>query len=173
MRRQVEQPTHSTHFRAIYLRGTRCDRSGYCRLSRLLGERCIDQASPETSGNGWTGGGVGLLHLHARDPDHHTFETQSWMFDCSEKVREGRRGRNCNTDEARKQGAATERESVAEVVQAAREEVEEDKTPWFMFCGDLVEEIVRLTLDEFRGEQLDDLVGILGRVVGIPFKTHG
>lgn len=119
---------------------------------------------------------MGLLHLHARDPDHHTFETQSWMFDCSEKVREGRRGRNCNTDEARKQGAAIERESVAELVEVACEEVEEDKRSWFMFYGDLVREVVRMTLGKARGEEpewVDDLVGILGRVVGIPFKTHG
>ena len=87
---------------------------------------------------------MGLLHLQGRDPDHHMVETQSWMFDCSEKVGEGRRGRNCNTDEARMQGAATERESVAEVVQAAREEVEEDKRSWFMFYGDLVREVVRM-----------------------------
>ena len=61
-----------------------CDRSGYCWLPRLLGERCTDQASAETPGNRRLGveGGVGSLHLQGHDPDPHTVEAQLWVFNC-------------------------------------------------------------------------------------------
>jgi hypothetical protein len=47
-----------------------CGRSGYCWLPPLLGERCIDQASAKTPGNGRTelAGGVGLLRLRGHGP---------------------------------------------------------------------------------------------------------
>ena len=59
------------------------DRSGYCWLPHLPGERCTDQASAETLRNDRTGlgGRVGLLHLRGHDPDHHTVEMQLWGFD--------------------------------------------------------------------------------------------
>ena len=56
------------------------------------------------------------------------------------------------------------------MVETAREEAEEDKRSWGVLRGDLVREIARMALRKDRGPQVDNSIGILGRVVGIPLK---
>ena len=150
-----------------------CGHSGYCWPPRHLGECRTDQASAETLGNGRTvlGGGVDLLRLQGHDPDRRTVETELWRFDCSERVGEGRGGRqHCKMGQAQKRCAAAEREPVAGAVEIAREEVEEDKRSRRVLRGDLVREIVRMVLRKDRGLRVDNSIGILLRVVDIPLR---
>jgi len=59
---------------------------------------------------------------------------------------------------------------VAAVVETAREEAGEDKRSWRVFRGDLVREIARMVLRKDRGSRVDNSIGILGRVEGIPLN---
>lgn len=56
------------------------------------------------------------------------------------------------------------------MVETAHEEAEEDKRSWRVLRGDLVREIARMVLRRDRGPRVDNSIGILGRVVGIPLK---
>ena len=80
MQRQVEWWTHSTR-KVLYLRGARCGMQPerILLVVSLLGERCTDQASAGTPGNGWAprvAEGVGLLRPQGHDPNPHTVETR-------------------------------------------------------------------------------------------------
>ena len=50
---------------------------------------------------------------------------------------------------------------MAGVTETAREEDEEDKRSWRVFCSDLVREIARMALREDRSPQEDNSIGFL------------